>query len=301
MSDSSISKRELNARDSADKLRHTHRGQFPIAWNQLPRTRREGKSLKATNSGITLYFNAKKCPHGHLARRFISTGMCQECLQSRQLEINNTVKNKRSQEIIAKAETRICPHCKKTFPMTPEDRQDKIFCSQSCAQKSASKQWAERNPERRREISAKSALKIYKQKTVSERREARNKSNKNMGARRKAAHNMRTRINGAIRQALGGSGAKSWSLRKDLGFDVDAYMRHMESLWEPGMSWENLGKGPGKWVRDEIKPMCSFDMTDMEQARECLSLENLRPIWWEENASKIADDRKQSLKLQADK
>ena len=65
---------------------------------------------------------------------------------------------------------------------------------------------------------------------------------------------------------------------------------------KPGMSWDNMGKGKGKWVRDEITPMCAFDMSDVNQARECLRLENLRPVWWEENARKIADDRKQSRK-----
>ena len=58
------------------------------------------------------------------------------------------------------------------------------------------------------------------------------------------------------------------------------------------MSWEDYGKGPGKWDRDEIKPMCAFDMSDPKQARECMSLENLRPLWWEENLEKAAEDRR---------
>ena len=134
-------------------------------------------------------------------------------------------------------------------------------------------------------------MSIYNAKSVAERRQTRNKYQKNMGPRRRAKHSVRTRVNSAVRTVLTGGKTRSWTL-SEIGFDVDAFMAHMENLWAPGMSWENYGKGPGMWVRDEIKPMCAFDMSDPKQARECMRLENLRPLWWEENLKKAAEDRR---------
>ena len=196
----------------------------------------------------------------------------------------------RSELITAANEKRTCPECGEEFLMTPEDRQDKVYCSRKCASAESKRNYVDADPERRRQQSAKSAMKVYNAMPVEERRAKARKSSKNMGPGRRAKHSIRTRINVAIRSALH-SGKRSYRL-KDIGFELDAYMTHMESLWQPGMSWENYGKGPGKWVRDEIKPMCAFDMSDPEQARECMRLENLRPLWWEDNLLKAAEDRR---------
>jgi len=209
----------------------------------------------------------------------------------RQQRKDAAVKEKRAQEIVSANEIRTCPECGTEFLMTPDDRQDKLFCSKKCAGAQSKRNYVAADPERRKEQSARSAMKVYNSKSVEERRQTRNKNQKNMGVRRRAKHSVRTRINGAVRTVLKGGQTRKWSL-KDIGFDVDDFMAHMEKLWEPGMSWENYGLGPGKWVRDEIKPMCAFDMSDKKQAQECMQLENLRPLWWEENLKKAAEDRR---------
>lgn len=66
-------------------------------------------------------------------------------------------------------------------------------------------------------------------------------------------------------------------------------MVHLESQFEPGMTWENRRK----WHIDHIIPCAAFDLTDTEQQRACFHYTNLRPLWASENISKgtkILDD-----------
>ena len=60
---------------------------------------------------------------------------------------------------------------------------------------------------------------------------------------------------------------------------------HIESLWKPGMTWDNYGFGVGKWVIDHIRPISNFLKTG-EDPRKANHYTNLAPLWSEENASK---------------
>lgn len=63
-----------------------------------------------------------------------------------------------------------------------------------------------------------------------------------------------------------------------------AHLRsHIESLWRPGMTWENYGPA---WCIDHIRPCSSFDMLDPEQQRACFHYTNLQPLWTLENQRK---------------
>jgi hypothetical protein len=50
------------------------------------------------------------------------------------------------------------------------------------------------------------------------------------------------------------------------------------------MSWENYGK----WHIDHITPLSSFDIQNYndENFKKCWSLENLQPLWAEDNLKK---------------
>jgi hypothetical protein len=60
--------------------------------------------------------------------------------------------------------------------------------------------------------------------------------------------------------------------------------QHLESQFQPGMSWDNYGKGG--WVIDHIKPCAAFDFTDPKQQEECFHYTNLQPMWEIENMKK---------------
>lgn len=59
---------------------------------------------------------------------------------------------------------------------------------------------------------------------------------------------------------------------------------HLESMFLPGMSWQNYGvKG---WHIDHVRPCASFDLSEQDQFDECWSLANLQPLWASDNLRK---------------
>jgi hypothetical protein len=72
-----------------------------------------------------------------------------------------------------------------------------------------------------------------------------------------------------------------------VGFTLDDLRRHLEALFRPGMSWANYGS---RWHLDHIRPVSSFNCTSTEEPefRQCWGLNNLQPLWAEENARKGA-------------
>lgn len=85
------------------------------------------------------------------------------------------------------------------------------------------------------------------------------------------------RVRTAVRLGLRGI-RKSASTEALLGCSFEALRRHLQSLWEPWMSWENYGRGDGQWSIDHIVPVSAFDLTDPEQQKLCFHYSNLRPL-----------------------
>lgn len=67
-------------------------------------------------------------------------------------------------------------------------------------------------------------------------------------------------------------------------FNKEMFIKHFESLFSNGMSWENYGE----WHIDHIIPKTEFIFSsyDDEQFKQCWSLKNLRPMWAKENIKK---------------
>lgn len=57
---------------------------------------------------------------------------------------------------------------------------------------------------------------------------------------------------------------------------------HLESQFQPGMSWENYGE----WHVDHRRPCASFDLLDPAQQLECFHHTNLQPLWALDNLRK---------------
>lgn len=92
------------------------------------------------------------------------------------------------------------------------------------------------------------------------------------------AQNMRTRIRRALRV-----GTKSASTAELIGCPFVWLEVHLESLFRPGMTWENQGS---KWHIDHIKPCAKFDLTSPEQQKICFHWTNLQPLFAVENLKK---------------
>lgn len=102
------------------------------------------------------------------------------------------------------------------------------------------------------------------------------------------ANRMRCRIKNVIRtRDLPDEARKNGRQWEQLvGYTCAALISHIESLFLPGMSWENFGD----WQIDHLVPVASyrFASVDDPEFRQCWALLNLRPIWAEANRRKAA-------------
>ena len=73
------------------------------------------------------------------------------------------------------------------------------------------------------------------------------------------------------------------SYTKLIGCTKKQLFKHLEENLESGMSFDNYGKGKGKWCIDHIKECKSFDLTKQQQQEECFNYTNIRPMWFFEN------------------
>jgi len=73
-----------------------------------------------------------------------------------------------------------------------------------------------------------------------------------------------------------------------LPYSPQQLKEHLESLFEPWMSWDNYGNKLGNWSIDHIVPHSSFkfDSMDHPDFQKCWALENLRPLDHWENMKK---------------
>jgi hypothetical protein len=61
-----------------------------------------------------------------------------------------------------------------------------------------------------------------------------------------------------------------------IGCSISNLKQHLESQFLPEMSWDNHGV---IWEIDHIKACASFDLTDIEQQKECFYYTNLQPLF----------------------
>lgn len=89
----------------------------------------------------------------------------------------------------------------------------------------------------------------------------------------------RTRILDAMRRGKYTKRSKTSAL---LGCDLETFKAHLESLFQPGMTWENRGKYG--WHVDHVIPLATAK-TQEDIERLC-HYTNTQPLWAEDNHSK---------------
>lgn len=82
-------------------------------------------------------------------------------------------------------------------------------------------------------------------------------------------------------------GRRTFSL---LGYTSTDLQEHLEAQFTQGMTWENYGRGHGKWNIDHILPVSSFryETPEDQDFIACWTLSNLRPMWAIDNIKKGA-------------
>ena len=79
-------------------------------------------------------------------------------------------------------------------------------------------------------------------------------------------------------------GRRSRIFKPSIGCSGEELAKHIESLWKPGMNWDNYGYHG--WHIDHIKPAKAFDLTDPVQRNQYRHYTNLQPLWKDENLAK---------------
>lgn len=123
--------------------------------------------------------------------------------------------------------------------------------------------------------------------------ENREKYNRRFRERRRLDVNFRLAMNlrGRLKEAIRNN-QKAGSAVRDLSCSIEELKAYLISRFQPGMSWENWGKGYGKWQIDHIRPLCKFDLADRDQLLEACNYKNLRPMWYEDHSVKSGKERK---------
>ena len=153
-------------------------------------------------------------------------------------------------------------------------------------------EWAKENRKQATETARK-----YRQANPEQHAEAVKRYNKAHPEKRRKTHNtyiakrklkdFNFKLACAVRSRLGTAlkdNAKSGSAVTDLGCSIPELKEHIEKQWQEGMSWDNWTLDG--WHIDHIKPLASFDLTDLTQFKAAVHYTNLQPLWAEANLSK---------------
>jgi hypothetical protein len=91
---------------------------------------------------------------------------------------------------------------------------------------------------------------------------------------------LRGNLRKRFKEVMAGKGSSS----RLLGISLAGFRQHLESLFQPGMTWANYG--PRGWHIDHKRPLASF-LLPAQQA-EAFHYTNLQPLWWRDNLAKGA-------------
>ena len=85
-----------------------------------------------------------------------------------------------------------------------------------------------------------------------------------------------------------------------LPYTLKELKAHIENLWLTGMTWGNYGRGG--WHLDHVKPKAAFDKDKLQDINskefiECWAIENLQPLWQQDNLSKAANYKDVNYRL----
>lgn len=142
--------------------------------------------------------------------------------------------------------------------------------------KANAKRWAKENLKKRKEISKKWYL-LHKEKA--------REYTRITGARLRSTPLGKLKRNMSIMVCLSLKGRKAQRHWENVvGYTIENLKDHLQKLFQPGMTWNNYGKGG--WEIDHKRPIASFNFADETEIRKCWSLKNLQPLWSHENKIK---------------
>ena len=143
-------------------------------------------------------------------------------------------------------------------------------------QREYQREWRKQNQEKKQEQN-----KEYRKNNPKKYREYKKEYRKKVS--KIPSYRINTSISLGIWKSLkGNKSGRRWETLT--GYTLEDLMKHLESQFEPWMSWDNYGK----WHIDHIKPKSLFKYENAEdpEFKKCWALENLQPLEARENLIK---------------
>jgi hypothetical protein len=142
-----------------------------------------------------------------------------------------------------------------------------------------SKNWYEHNKEYRKEY-----LKEYREKNIDRIREVKRtyeKTRKHNDPIYKLINNFRTAIYQVLKE---NNVQKNGHYFEILKYSPEDLIVHLENQFRDGMNWDNYGE----WHVDHVLPISRHNIQEIgdEEFMKCWSLNNLQPMWGEDNIRK---------------
>jgi len=221
---------------------------------------------EAASAGFTHYFTGVPCKHGHLDTRYTKTGGCSECMRRR-----------------VRAHSAANPEKKKL-----SDRQS--YEKNHAKRLAGAKEWRDANPELMAKYKRdwyernkpEPKPRVYIRKPKAEKVAA---ANEYFRERRKRdpLFKLSAYTRNMLRRVLRATGdVKKGSTRDILGYGADELKAHIESLFQPGMTWENYGD----WHIDHKIPISLMTLFGVTEPELINALSNLQPMWAIDNLVK---------------
>ncbi len=141
------------------------------------------------------------------------------------------------------------------------------------------KKWYNENKDKWNEY-----IKEYREKNIDKIRETKRnyeKTRKHNDPIYKLINNFRTAIYQVLKE---NNVQKNGRYFEILQYSPDDLIVHLENQFTNEMTWDNYGE----WHVDHIKPISSFNIKEIgdNEFMKCWSLDNLQPLWGEENIRK---------------
>ena len=110
-----------------------------------------------------------------------------------------------------------------------------------------------------------------------------NKKRKYQLRKNNPAHRKRKQLRVKVRQSVIHQRNYISTIHKLIGCDVPTARQHLEAQFEPWMTWENYGRGKGKWSIDHIVRVASIDIFDEDEVKRIFHYTNMRPLCFIKN------------------
>jgi len=190
-------------------------------------------------------------------------------------------------------EYKVCKFCNNPFFRTTENNWSwgkKKYCSKQCTNKSYRQTNKYKETARAYEKSD-MKKKVLRKYLLSEKGKSNSRKYHREYIKQRRIADIQFRIkvviSKRIRTALQFAGTKKAMHTVNLiGCSIEELRQYLESLFQPGMSWENYGFYG--WHIDHIIPCAAFDLRCPLQQKICFWYKNLQPLWAEDNRIKSA-------------